>query len=145
MKIVICASVDVTPKTKEISETLIRMNHVVEMPHYSKKVINGEISLEQYLKIKEKEGDINFRKQAETDLIKRHYNLILNADAILVVNVTKNGIEDYIGGNTFLEMGFAYVLKKKIFLLNDIPKMNYADEIIAMKPIILNGNLNLIK
>jgi len=29
-------------------------------------------------------------------------------------------------------------------LLNPIPKMNYSDEIEAMKPIILNGDLNLV-
>lgn len=41
-------------------------------------------------------------------------------------------------------MGFAYVLDKKLFLLNDIPKVNYKDEIVALKPIILNGNIELI-
>jgi len=66
------------------------------------------------------------------------------SDAIIVINVDKNGIKNYIGGNTFLEMGFAYVLDKKLFLLNDIPKVNYKDEIVALKPIILNGNIELI-
>jgi hypothetical protein len=42
-------------------------------------------------------------------------------------------------------MAFAFALDKKIFLLNPIPKMSYTDEIEAMKPIILNQNLNEIK
>ena len=42
-------------------------------------------------------------------------------------------------------MGFAHVLNKKIFILNDIPEMIYIDEIKAMQPIILNGNLAKIK
>jgi predicted RNA-binding protein with PUA domain len=42
-------------------------------------------------------------------------------------------------------MAFAYVLDKKIFLLNPIPKISYSDEIYAMKPIILNGDLTKIK
>ncbi len=62
-----------------------------------------------------------------------------------MINLTKKGIDNYIGGNTFLEMGFAYVLAKKIFLWQDIPEMIYTDEIKAMQPIILNGDLNKIK
>ncbi len=42
-------------------------------------------------------------------------------------------------------MAFAHVLGKKIFLLNSIPKMSYSDEIEAMKPIIINNNLEIIK
>jgi predicted RNA-binding protein with PUA domain len=65
-------------------------------------------------------------------------------DAILILNLEKNGIKGYIGGNTFLEMGFAHVLNKKIFLLNPISEMGYEDEIVAMKPVILNGDLDKI-
>lgn len=44
-----------------------------------------------------------------------------------------------------MEMGMAYVNKKKIFLLNDIPQdVPYLDEIIAMDPICLRGNLKSI-
>jgi len=56
----------------------------------------------------------------------------------------KNGIGNYIGGNTLIEMAFAHVLNKKIFLLNPVPEISYKDEIIAMQPIILNGNLEKI-
>ena len=56
-----------------------------------------------------------------------------------------NGIPNYIGGNTFLEMGFAHVLNKKVFLLNNIPAMPYDDEIKDMQPIVLNGDLLKIK
>jgi len=45
------------------------------------------------------------------------------------------------GSMTLLEMGFAHILNKKIFLLNDIPEMIYTDEIEAMQPIVLNGDL----
>jgi predicted RNA-binding protein with PUA domain len=63
----------------------------------------------------------------------------------LVVNEDLNNVEGYIGGNTFLEMGFAHVLNKKIFLLNPIPEMGYEDEIVAMKPVVLNNDLEKIK
>jgi predicted RNA-binding protein with PUA domain len=63
----------------------------------------------------------------------------------LIVNIDKKDICNYIGGNTFLEMGFAHILNKKIFLLNEIPEMIYTDEILAMQPIALNGDLSKIK
>jgi hypothetical protein len=34
---------------------------------------------------------------------------------------------------------------KKIFLLNPSPQMAYSDEIVAMKPIVINGDLSKIK
>jgi len=79
----------------------------------------------------------------EKDLIRKHYQDILSCNAILVVNQDKNNIKNYIGGNTFLEMGFAFVLNKKIFVLNPLPeKLDLIyQELIAMKPVILNGNL----
>ena len=61
------------------------------------------------------------------------------------MNYEKRGIKNYIGGNVFLEIGFAHVLGKKIFLLNEIPDMFYKDEIESMDPIVLKGNLNKIK
>ena len=41
-----------------------------------------------------------------------------------------------------MEMGQAYVNNKKIFLLNSIPEVSYSDEIIALKPVSLNGDLS---
>lgn len=77
------------------------------------------------------------------DAIREHWQIIQNSDAVLVLNYDKHGILGYIGGNSFLEMGFAYVLKKPIFLLNPIPDMpHYKTEIIAMKPTVLYGDLN---
>ncbi|MBI3037115.1 hypothetical protein HYY73_05205 [Candidatus Woesearchaeota archaeon] len=41
-----------------------------------------------------------------------------------------------------MEIGFAHVLNKKIFLMNSIPEIEYyKSEIEAVKPIIINGNL----
>ena len=94
--------------------------------------------------IKNNDGDGKFRNEAGEDLIKRHYNLVKEADAILVLNEEKKGIKNYIGGNTFLEIGFAHILDKKIYLLNPIPEIAYSDEIKAVSPIILYGDLTKI-
>jgi hypothetical protein len=78
------------------------------------------------------------------DYLRQHYNGILQSDAIFVVNLEKNGIANYIGGNVLMELGQAYVNDKKIFLLNPIPDMPYKDEIIATKPIVINGDFSKI-
>jgi len=44
-----------------------------------------------------------------------------------------------------MELGFAYVLGKTIFLYNPIPKMQYSDEIKAVNPKVINRNLGKIK
>ena len=119
------------------------MGHKTEIPFTSMKIAKGELTMEQFLEEKEVNGDDAFRKQQD-NLIKRYYDLIVAGDAILVVNVDKKGIKNYIGGNTFLEIGFAHVLGKPIYLLNDIPEMLYTDEIKAMQPIVINNNLNIL-
>jgi hypothetical protein len=82
----------------------------------------------------------------ENDYLRVHYRHICQSDAILIVNLEKNGIKNYIGGNALIEMGQAYVNHKVIFLLNGIPSdLPYAAEIEAMDPICLNGNLQNIK
>ena len=80
------------------------------------------------------------------DYIRIHYKHILQSDAILIVNLEKKEKKNYIGGNCLMEMGMAYVNDKKIFLSNDIPlESTYLDEIKAMNPICLSGNLKNIK
>lgn len=144
MKIIICSSINFTPKIKEVSHELIKNGHEVNIPLTSQRIINGELTMEEFQKEKQQNGDGAFRK-IKDDLIKRHYDLIKVSDAILVINLEKNNINNYIGGNTLIEMGFAYILNKPIYLYNDIPQISYTDELIAMKPIILNGDLSKIQ
>jgi hypothetical protein len=145
MKIAICSSVAFTNKIKEVADELVKLGHEVEIPFSAQKILNGDISLESFLDIKDKEGDMQFRNSATEDLIKRYYNIIKNSDAILVINIDKNNIKNYIGGSVLMELGFAHVLEKKIYLLNPVPESSYRDEILAVKPIIINNNLNEIK
>lgn len=64
----------------------------------------------------------------EFDAVKAHFVEIENAEAILVCNYDKNGIKNYIGANTFLEMGFAHCLGKKIYLVHPLPDMPYLND-----------------
>lgn len=143
MHIVICSSIDFTFEVKQVAHVLVDMGHSVEIPITCKRIIEGELTLDKYLSEKERGGEAIQRK-IKDDVIKRYYSKIKNSDAILVLNETKNGIPNYIGGNTFLEMGFAHVLDKTIFVYRDIPEMSYFDELIAMRPVILKGDVSLI-
>ena len=139
MKIAICGSIKFTNEMKAIADQLIARWHSVDLPITSKKILSWEITLEGF----EQESEKRDRK-IDDDVIRKYFDIIRDHDAILLVNCEKNNIPDYIGGNTFLEMGFAHVLNKKIYLLNNIPEMSYSDEIRAMQPIVLWWNLSMI-
>ncbi len=136
MKIVICASMSACKKVMEIKEELEGAGHKVIIPSGTEDYANGSLPPESW-----KESVAN---KIDGDLLRRYFNEIKESDAILAVNIDKNGVKNYIGGNTFLEMGFAHVLNKKVFLLNNIPGIGYKDEIIAIQPIILKGDLSKI-
>ncbi len=77
--------------------------------------------------------------------IRDHFEKIQESDAILVCNFTKNGIENYIGANTSLEMGYAHGLGKPIYVMNPLPNYKYInDEILSFGAKILNGELSNI-
>lgn len=78
-------------------------------------------------------------------LVEKHLDKINESDAILVANYTKDDTENYIGANSFLEMGYAKYKGKKIFVLNPLPDQRYIrDELVSFEPIALNGDLSLI-
>lgn len=76
--------------------------------------------------------------------IDEHFAKINTSDAILVVNEDKNGVANYVGGNTLIEISHAYAQGLDIFLLNPVPEVGYADEIRGMHPILLDGELDAL-
>lgn len=84
------------------------------------------------------------RVKKEGGFIKWYHDSIKNSDAVLVLNYDKNGIKNYIGGNVLMEIGFAHVNDKKVFLLNPVPEVTYKDEIKAMADTVINGDLSKI-
>ncbi len=143
MKIVICGSLNFTPEIKKLSDELEGLGFEVQIPLTSERILRGEVTLEDIKKEKEN-GEIAERV-VKFDAIRKYWEVIKTGDAILVANYEKKGVPDYIGGNTFLEMGFAHVLEKKIFLLNPIPEVGYKDELVAMQPVVLDGDLSKIQ
>jgi len=82
--------------------------------------------------------------QTHTQRILNHFDKVSWADAVLITNYTKRDIENYLGPNTLMEMGLALYLKKKIFLLNPVPNVPWREEILGMRPIVINGDLSKI-
>jgi len=144
MRIIICASLDFADEIKAAYDALQSMGHEVTIPRTAGMIMRGEITLADIKK--EKETGVIVERTIRQDSIRSYYEKIKTADAILVLNYDKKGIVNYIGGNTLMEIGFAHVLHKKIFLMNPIPKIEYyQSEIEATRPMILDGDLNRIR
>ncbi len=122
MKIAICGSMSFCKEMKDVGDTLETMGHSISLPQNIHAYIDGTIDIE------------NKVEKQTLDVIKKYFEEIKNSDAILVVNIDKKGIE----------MAFAHVLEKKVYLWNPIPTMGYSDEIEAMKPIVLNQDVSKI-
>ena len=134
MRIVVCGSMSLSKKMVEVEAELKKSGHAVILPDGAREyAVSGTTESEPV------------KKKIEHDLIRDYYEKIKTADAVLIVNETKNGIKDYIGGNAFLELGYGHALRKKVYILNGIPDMIYTDEILAIQPLILKGDLNKIK
>lgn len=136
MKIIVCGSMTASREMMTAKVALEGQGHEVILPEFT----------EVYASL-DSEADMH-RESAENkvqyDLIRGYFTTISEGDAILVVNIERKGIPGYIGGNTFLEMGFAHVLNKSIYVLNELPDMGYLDEMRAMQPIILQGDYSQI-
>jgi hypothetical protein len=127
-------------------ETLESFGHEVVLPPTQVKDASGVlIPVGKYYEIrKTARPEETWVWDRKSELILDYFEKERSAEAILVLNCDKNNILGYIGGNTLMEMGIAFFLKKKIFLLNPVPELSYQEEILAMKPIIINGDLGKI-
>jgi hypothetical protein len=74
---------------------------------------------------------------------RRHMGYIRNGAtaAILVVNVDRHGVRNYVGPNSFAEISVAFADDRRVFLLKGMPK-NYEDELAAWGVECLHGDLD---
>jgi hypothetical protein len=136
MKIIVSGSMTASKEMLETEKELVNLGHEVVLPE-------GTVEFASTGQIESSSQAI--ANKAHGDLIRGYFNIIESGDALLVVNPKKNGIPGYIGGNVFLEIGFAHALGKKIYIQNPLPTESpYLDELKAMNPIVINGNYLLI-
>ena len=135
MKICICCSLSFPDEANKVADELRALGHEVLLPH------GIEVRA-----IEQPDFDpVAAKHDNGYDAMNAHFAKIRESDAILVCNFTKKGIENYIGANTFLEMGYAYSLEKPIYVLNTLPDQPYInDELKAFEPIELRGKLSSI-
>ena len=137
MKIGIIGSMQYTEKMIEARDELIKHGHDTFVTNLASPFIG---------KTDEEKEVIKLHQKHNLDAIREFWRLMQGADAVLVMNFDKHGIQNYIGGNTLMEIGFAHVLNQRIFLYHPIPEMPYCkSEIEAVKPVIINEDLSLIK
>ncbi|MDO8668120.1 MAG: hypothetical protein Q7K35_03405 [bacterium] len=141
MKITLCGSVKFADKIVEMHKRLAELGHEPQIHPDMFGIADGTARE----LIDAKNNGEHYQIKIKYNFIRAWYDLIINGDAILVCNFDKNDIKNYIGGNTLMEMGFAHVNNKKIFLLNPIPEeVSYVDEIKAMVDVVLDGDLTKI-
>ena len=137
MKIGIIGSMQFTEQMLKMQDELARRGHTTFVTKFAGPMAGKTDEEKEVMKLDQKFNQ---------DAIREYWKRMQRGDAILALNYDKHGIRNYIGGNTFLEIGFAHVLNQKIFLLNPIPDIQfYKTEIEAMRPVILKGDLALIQ
>jgi len=153
MKITLCGSIAFYSEMEKIKTDLEIQGHEVFIPLLSNEAPDemGGGNTIYFGKYIEENGGINafpaehhvwdLKKKAIQD----HFEKIKWGDAVLVCNYEKRGIAGYVGGNTLIEIGVAFFLNKRIYILNTVSsELSYKQEIYGMKPIFLNGDIGLI-
>lgn len=136
MKILIICSKAFYDRIEPIKKKLEDMGHIIELPN---SYDNPGAEKEAW----------DLGNEAHSEFKKRMFKMsaerIATMDAVLTLNFDKNGKKNYIGGATFLELYEAFMKGKKIYMYNLIPEGMLYDEIPGFSPIVINGNLDLVK
>ena len=137
--ITICSSANFYRQAVDTQAELEKLGYEVIIPITAEKMKqSGDYEVSHYRTWLRDAADYH----KKTSLMRQHFLEVEKADAILVINGEKHGVQNYIGGNVLMEMTIAFYLREQIFILNDIPKeSNYLEEIIGLEPIVLHGKL----
>lgn len=132
MKITICGSMHFGDQMAELERHLVAAGHEVHIPQLEFQFPDDTSEM----------SNDDHRWQQKGSAMQTHFNKIKESDAILVANYEKRGIPGYVGSNTMMELGLAYFLNKKIYLLFPIPgSLPARPEILALEPVILDGTI----
>ncbi len=137
MKIAISGSMQFAEEMVKVRDELSFMGHDALLSKFTNAFLG---------KTDEEKDAIKLDQKFHHDAMREFWDLLQIADALLVLNLDRHDIKNYIGGNALLEMGFAYILEKPIFLYNPIPDIPYyKTEMEAMLPKVIKGDLNKIR
>jgi len=140
MKIFICGSMYFAKEMLEGKKKLEELGHIAEVPCDTKEFAeNQEMTTDNH--------EENYKWCVDNDIIRKSFNSLAKSDAILLLNYPKNGVDGYVGASSLMEIGLAYHLNKKIFLLYPPPPpkdVKSSHEILIIQPVVLNGDLSKI-
>lgn len=135
MKIFIASSKHFYHLIPPIQAALEAAGHIITLPN----------SYEEPMKeLEMKELGAEAHREWKATMIRKKQGL-LDADTLLVLNFEKEGRENYIGGGTFIEVFVSFDAGKKIFFYNPLPDGIFADELKGMGPVVINGDLSLVR
>lgn len=150
MKIVLVGSMIFLDQINGIKSQLENLGHVVTAPTLTQEEI--ETGADTFMDYIESQGGIekvlpnNEIWKIKEKAMLQYKTIIDGTDALLVCNFDKSEKKNRIGGNSFMEMGYAFFTGKKIYVLQDPP---YGDdkieEILGMRPVFLNGSIEDLK
>ncbi len=118
--ITLCSSMQFKTEIILVKKQLEALGHTVLTPELSEKS-------EEYVLLSPDE-----QKNAKRAFIQNHFNRIAAADAILVLNYKKKGVDGYIGSNTLMEIGVACYLGKEIYLIQTPGEQGCREEVLAV-------------
>lgn len=146
MKITLCGSLMFIDDMCSARDALSALGHEVKLPpDFVDNGMGGQISVKDRY-IASKVATIHDDKiwTMREMAMRNHFDKVEWSDAVLIINPEKKNIPGYIGANTLLEMGLAFHLKKPIYLYHQIPEIDYKEEILGMKPFVIDGDLSKI-
>ncbi|MDD4931802.1 MAG: hypothetical protein PHG66_06700 [Candidatus Colwellbacteria bacterium] len=135
MRIFICCSKHIYDRIPPIFDKLTSAGHLVTLPNSY-----DDPGMEEKMRALSEEE----HRKWKAEMIRLQEEKVRGVDAILVLNMEKHGIDNYIGGATFLEMFKAFELGRPIYLWNPIPENILRDEIQGFGVKVINGDLSLI-
>ena len=117
-KILICGSMRFYKEMAEWKEKLGQQGYEATTP----------ARLADVHEIRDKENDLGRFEQVKREQGMKHFQKVIDTDAILVLNFDKDGRKNYIGGNTFAEIALAVAINYtqgrniKVYTLNPLPE-----------------------
>lgn len=137
-RIFLCASMNFYQNLVEIEKALVDKGFDVEIPVSAKTMkAKNDFEVSHFKGV--------FTPQEKGKFIQENFGNIAKSDAILVINNEKNGIKGYIGANVLMEIGIAFYLGKKIYILNNFGSdVAYKEELLAFDVKVIDGDLSAI-
>ena len=135
MKVFLCASRSNYHRVPAIQRELGRRGHVVTLP-------NNFDDPDRERRIKSSApGEY---REWKSRMLEMQREKVRANDAVLVLNFDKGESRNYLGGATFLEVFKAWELGRRIFFFNPLPDGILRDELDAMSPVVIHGDLDLV-